>query len=279
MYCQLGNTFFENLKTFNDFSNSGSATYAEHAVIEGKPKLQFTGVSLEEIRLSIRLHVSFCNPLNELDNLTSCRNDAEILPLLWGNGVFDGYYVITDLQYTIEDQDPQGNVFSYIVSLTLKEYVVKDRVQQLQNESRHNAKAVGDKKPVAKKKTNPSTCPKVISGIVSRIQSHQAIISALVIEKGGLAITQSGVTSHLSAIRRLAEDLIKRCDDSKSCANAYPDLRYRAVQVQLATDEWDSDLKRGKTDNGPARNQILAACVRNLKAAAMPLTQQAITRK
>ena len=151
MFAQLGNTLFENLKSFTEYSKKGSATYAEHALLDGKPRLQRTGSELDELTLSIRFHVSFCNPAKELAALKTSRDEGEVLPLLWGSGKVEGNFVITELEETIEDTDPQGNVFSYVVSCTLKEYVVTNKLQQEQDNNRKNGKAVGDKKAVTKK--------------------------------------------------------------------------------------------------------------------------------
>ena len=46
-------------KTFNSFSCSSSARWIEHKIIGEKPKLQFDGVDLKQIELSIHLNRFF----------------------------------------------------------------------------------------------------------------------------------------------------------------------------------------------------------------------------
>lgn len=281
MYAQLGNHLFENLKSFQSYNKTGAAVYAEHALIEGKPRLQKTGLSLDEITLSMRFHASFCVPADELAALKTSRDDGEVLTLLWGNGKIEGTFVITELSETIEEADPQGNIFSYLVNCTLREFVVKDKLQQKQADNRKNASATGTKKPVALKKKNPSTCPQTITNLVSKIDNHARTISKIVLEQGGGGdvVNRNKILHHLSAIRLLVEDLLRRCDDANSCAHEDPNVKYRAQQVYSAQNNFNQVAANSQTAQYPAQNQILAACVRNLKAAIQKLSNQVLTRK
>ena len=101
MYARLGNITFENRKGdyvgsvgFNDFSKTSSVTYAEHKPLTGKPLLQATGPTLDEISLSMRFHASFCNPVQELHALKRSMDTFEVMPLLLGNGIKEGEFVI-----------------------------------------------------------------------------------------------------------------------------------------------------------------------------------------
>lgn len=46
-------------KTFNSFSRSSSVRWIEHKIIGEKPKLQFDGIDLKQIELSIHLNRFF----------------------------------------------------------------------------------------------------------------------------------------------------------------------------------------------------------------------------
>ena len=216
MYAQLGNVIFQNLKGFTEFSKTGSASYSEHQLLDGKPKLQKTGSSLEEIALSIRLHASFCNPLNELTTLRDLRDNGEILPLLYGNGRLEGTFVITQLTSTVEDADPQGNVFSYVVSCTLREYVTQNRLQQEQAEFKKNAAAVGDKKPVSVRKINPPTGNAIVASLVTRSENNAASINRVMIERGGIqdAINRQRVLTDLKSISSKANELLNLTNEA-----------------------------------------------------------------
>src|SRR5213078_2089162 len=95
-----------------------------------------------------------------------------------------GKFVITELSETIEDQDSTGAIFCYNVNISLKEANIPDPLKQEQLDNKKNAQAVGDKKPVIKPKSNPSTCAKLISDIVNKIYNHYSVISKIVVEQG-----------------------------------------------------------------------------------------------
>ncbi len=280
MFAQLGKTQFENLKTPEEYSKRGEAIYAEHALIDGKPKLQRTGSSLEELNISIRLHASFCNPKEELDSLITARNEGEIMPLLWGNGILEGDFVITELEHRTEDADPQGNVFSYFVSLVLKEYVAKTKLHQEQDENKKNAKAVGDKKPIAKKKSNPLTCPQVITSNINRIENHGALVNRYMLERGGpnTVTNKTTMVSSLNAIVKLADDLKARCENPNSCAYDNVDLKSKSVTVSARAYNMAFSINSDGTDLSND-NVNLQAAIKALKAAGRSFVNQTITRK
>jgi phage protein U len=281
MYAQLGNRLFNNLKSFSEYNKTGSAIYAEHALIDTKPRLQRTGLALDEITLSIRFHVAFCNPAEEIESLRQSRDEGEILPLLWGNGKVEGYFVITSLYETIEEADQQGNIFSCTVTCNLKEMVVQNKLQQEQDNNRKNGIAVGDKKPIARKKTNPATCPQVISSIITKIENHAAVINKIVLEKGGAGTVENKNTikSNLTSISKLCSDLVTRAENPQSCVNSYPNIKTRATAVKDESTVFIIEMDRGDLYRAQGDNNLLQTKVKALKEAARPLINQAITRK
>jgi phage protein U len=280
MFAQLGTITFDTVKTFGEFSERASANYAEHALIDGKPRLQRTGSSLNEISLSLYFHFSFCVPKQELNTLKDARDNGEILPLLWGNGDLEGDFVIANIEATREETGPDGTLLGCSVQLSLKEYVVKDRLQQAQNDNRNKAKAVGDKKPVAKKKTNPGTCPQTISGIVNRVYNHFSQINNFVqTGTAGTPVGRTKILSHLSASRLLVEDLLRRCNDPKSCASGLPDLKYRAEQHLNSINTFNQSAANNQPANYANNNAFLGGTARRLREAAQALIKQTITRK
>ena len=287
MYAQLGNIVFENRKGqyngffgFNDFSESTSVSYAEHKPLEGKPLLQATGLNLDELSLSMRLHVSFCNPTEELDKLKTCMDTFEVLPLLMGNGKKAGNFVITNLSSSVENADPEGNILSYLVSCTLKEYVTPDRLQELQDAARQRAAAVGDKKPVAGKKKNSNTCAQSISSIVRGIDNYAKDIGRVLVEQNlSIPKPRAQIIADLKSIKMWAEELMVKCEDPKNCAYQYPDLKFQAMAVNDCAKTFSFDIADYISFNFkiPGDNQALQSRVGSLKVAAQPLIQKAIT--
>lgn len=286
MYAQLGNITFENRKGnyigpvgFNDFSKSGSATYAEHKPLTGKPLLQATGLNLDEISLSMRLHVSFCNPVEELNALKNCMNTFEVLPLLMGNGRKEGEFVIMSINDVVEDADPEGNVFSYMVSCTLKEYIIPDRLRAEQDANRRQALAVGGIKPVAKLIVNPPTPPQDIAKSVGAINTHANVINQTVEQKGGAnsVINRNTISQSAESIKKTCTDLRSKYEDVKEGIadnEIINEIRESAAQVHAA-----ADLVRN-TVHIPAdfiaSNKALVQSVLDLKTISRPIVLKSI---
>lgn len=281
MYAQLGDIVFQNLFVFTEYSKSATAGYAEHKPLVGKPLLQPTGPSLNELSLSIRLHVAFCKPEQELATLKQYMNDNEILKLINGSKIEDGKYVITDLSETIEDADVMGGVFSYIVNLSLREYIIPDKVQAEKTNNKDNAAAVGDKKPVAEKKVNPPTCPKEISKLVTSIDNRSKQINKVVEQLGGANSVENRkiLNESTAGIMTDCDDLGKRVANSSSCIFNNDPIKQNAANVSTAASIMDMNLLSGASFLTRNDAQSIAAYVAKLKAAAQPIIQQAITGK
>ena len=278
MYAQLGTTIFENSKGFTDYNQSSEAIFAEHATIIGKPKLESTGLNLKEVNLSIRLHISFCNPVKELESLKEMRDSFGILPLIWGNGKVEGNFVITSISENIEEADSQGNVFSYMVSLSLKEYVVTGPLQELQAQSRKNATAVGDKRPVAKKKVNDPTCPQKVTKLILNIYMNGMAI-VRVMQTGGIIDSKrrNYVIERLRAIIMSCIDLEKICSNSESCAFKYPLIRKANSHLAEYFELFAKDIRNDVEDSYVLHTRNLTSGIIELKRISMSLIKQSIT--
>lgn len=122
MYAQLGNIIFTPVKGFTEVSFTSETNLVEHALIDGKPKLQRVGENLENLDVSILFDIAFCNPQAEIDALKSSRQAGEVMPLIMGNGRFVGNYVIRTVDQTNANEAPDGTLLQAEVSLTLIEY-------------------------------------------------------------------------------------------------------------------------------------------------------------
>lgn len=279
MYSQLGNIVFENLLSPTSDIRKSAAVYAEHALIEGKPRLQFTGLALNELNLSIRLHAIFCNPVEQLQLFKDAMNNAEALKLISGTNVEQGYFVVTEIEEEREDADKNGNIFCINANITLKEFDIKDRLAQIQDNNKKNATATGDKKPVSSKKKNPETCPQAISRLISKISNHGAAVNKTMQEQGGVLYLSGkmSMTSNLNFISDYATDIKNRCDNPNSCAYRKVDLRNWAVTVDARA----QTMKSSVLNNGDAAgdNANLQAAIASLKASARSFSNQSVTRK
>lgn len=172
MFIQLGDKIFEGLYSPTAWSSSGNdALYVEHALINGKPRLQLTGEALEQVTLTLRLRAEFCNPTAELQLLEEWQSAGTILPLLLGNGEYVGDYVITSLPRTHLDFLPDGTLLDCDLSVSLLEYVAYSKIEEENLKARRNAFAVGDKEqsqPLPPQRKTPES------------EAHQAIHDAIV---------------------------------------------------------------------------------------------------
>lgn len=151
MYAQIDDIIFEPVSGFNSFSDSEEAIWAEHAFIQGKPSLQPTANGLREANITIRLNQEFINVAEAYAALLDKVRNHIVCPLIWGNGNVEGNFAITNISRTLEEQDHLGNIFSKIVTLSLKEYDVQDPLQIQQQLARQAAAAVGDVSPIIRR--------------------------------------------------------------------------------------------------------------------------------
>ena len=102
-----------------------SYNWAEHERINNKTLLQFMGESLQEITIKLTLHSSFCEPEEELLKIRTEAKLGKPLKFIKGNGEYVGAFVIGQIQKTVEQTSPEGDLISIQVELQLKEYAGK----------------------------------------------------------------------------------------------------------------------------------------------------------
>lgn len=112
--------------TFRDYSRSGAPRISTHDLIGRKSTMEFVGKAPEEISMKIKLTSTLgVDPLEMLDKLRQMRDDAEIFPLIIGEGpVSNEFWVITNLSESVNYWTGDGDIISVDVDLSLKEYVL-----------------------------------------------------------------------------------------------------------------------------------------------------------
>jgi phage protein U len=124
MYGQLGNIRFDGLVGWDSFVRRMESNYAEHARIEGKPRLQKIGDGLDRVSFEVQFHAAFCNPSAELAALRSAKIAGEVLPLIDGQGFLYGDFVIQSIEEVQNKTFDDGSVLLSRVKLELLEYIV-----------------------------------------------------------------------------------------------------------------------------------------------------------
>lgn len=153
MLFQLGSMEFEGLNAPESMDSSGSANYAEHALIEGKPRLQRLGSKLDSVNMSLKIHRSFAIPENRISELQAARDNGEIMPLITGAGDVRGDFVITDVSVNYMRCADDGSIIEATIGVILKEYSTPDRSVRARTNAQRNAFALSENNPV------PSSSP------------------------------------------------------------------------------------------------------------------------
>ncbi len=122
MYAVLGEIEFDVVAYWDEFESTMGVDYTSHARIEGKPGVQFIGDKLDKITLKFNFHSQYCQPTTELNRLREAMTAHRAMALVFGNGDYRGWFVITDLTATHQHTDPYGNVIARGGSLSLQEY-------------------------------------------------------------------------------------------------------------------------------------------------------------
>lgn len=121
MFAQLGNHIFQGLKSPSAVSEGFAMKYGTIPLVNGKDTIQPTGEELNEISLTVRYAIDFCDPATEIDALKKSMWTAEVLPFIMGDGTIVGSFVITQVDKTTERTSPTGTLEAAIVNISLLE--------------------------------------------------------------------------------------------------------------------------------------------------------------
>ena len=121
LYATLGEIVFQAIESPERFESTRPFTYAEHKVVEARPKLQWISDDLETITLEMLFHVSFTNPKTQLDLLQAAAESHTAQALVFGNGVHEGYFVITSITEILTQQADDGSLMIATARVELKE--------------------------------------------------------------------------------------------------------------------------------------------------------------
>lgn len=94
MFALLGEISFQVIGSPEIFESSRRFDYAQHRVVEGRPRLQWLAAELESITLAMLFHSSFTDPAAQLAALLAAADDHQARALVLGNGVFRGFFVV-----------------------------------------------------------------------------------------------------------------------------------------------------------------------------------------
>lgn len=122
MFAILGEVEFDLITYFDGLETRFGAEYAEHALIARKPRLQFVGDKLDEVKIDLVFHASYCDPEAELVRLRNALASHAALSLVLGNGDYKGRFVIADLTAIGRHTDTAGTLLAVEASVELREF-------------------------------------------------------------------------------------------------------------------------------------------------------------
>ena len=128
MFAVLGEIPFQVVGSPEGYESRRGYDFAEHRVIESKPRLQWIGNDLEHLRFELRLHSSFTDPGAKLALLRSTAAAHLALPLVFGNGGFRGFFVIESISMRSQQLSARGVPIAITAAIALKEWAVESEL-------------------------------------------------------------------------------------------------------------------------------------------------------
>lgn len=210
MFAILGKVEFDLITYFDGLEISYGADYAEHALIGRKPRLQHVGDKLDEIKIDLVFHASYCKPEAELLRLRKAVTAHEPMSFVLGNGDYKGRFVITDITATGRQTDKSGSMIALEAQLSLREYTGEDAKPRplavISASSALPLQAQLSKVAPALAASGPSAIPAIpsMSGLAQAVSSVKGAISmASKALSAVAAIKQLASSNPLAALARL----------------------------------------------------------------------------
>src|SRR5438067_51253 len=123
MFALLGEIVFQTLTSPEGWHSSTEYSYAEHKVVEARPRLQWMAQELQKVSLELGFHVAFTNPATQMNLLRAAAEDHQARALVFGNGVHRGYFVIEALEEIFQQTADDGSYVAISARVELREWV------------------------------------------------------------------------------------------------------------------------------------------------------------
>ena len=125
VFARLGEIEFLMVEGITQFRESTSQHLATHETVLGKEVLQVMGARLRSVSITMTFHQFFGNPQDRLAQLRAACEDGKVRQLTFGNGIYDGKYVIESVETTVVQCALDGTPIYATADVVLKEYAEK----------------------------------------------------------------------------------------------------------------------------------------------------------
>lgn len=122
MLATLGNIIFEPPNSFMALIRDHEISYAEHALIGRKPRLQRTGSGLQKYQFQMKLRPEFGSPEGAMVQIDAAKEASKVLPFVLGNGRYLGNFVIKRSEQTFLKTFADGAILEAMITVELIEY-------------------------------------------------------------------------------------------------------------------------------------------------------------
>ena len=218
MFSQLGDIIFNGAFSPSGSELTSSATYAEHALILGKPRLQRTGVGLKDIKLSIKLHRNFCTPEDEIAKIQSYIDEGASLRYVSGTGALIGNFVITSAKQADAAMGPEGKIIETDIELSLLENYIQDTKTSEAVNAIEIGFAMSNNLPLERLPIIESFTPiTVATASVTEINSRLARLILLVQNAVG---TAQNIANQVRAALAEAREMKQRAEEAIAAVNS-----------------------------------------------------------
>jgi len=88
---------------------------------------------LKRFELDFHFHISFTDPAAQLAGLIAAADDHNARALVFGNGVHQGYFVLTSIRTTAQQMSANGDLIAITVRAALKEWPFDSELNGLES--------------------------------------------------------------------------------------------------------------------------------------------------
>lgn len=122
MWAVLGDIEFELTNHPTRQEERTATDYAQHPLIQSKPRLELVADALDELTLELMFHAGLHDPEAQIRRLKAAKSAHQPLPYVLGSGDYRGIYLITEVTITTRKTTDQGRLVAATVSVSLLEY-------------------------------------------------------------------------------------------------------------------------------------------------------------
>lgn len=284
MYAQLGNIRFEGLKGFSNFSHERGVNYAQHELINGKPRLQSVGDNLDSISFGMYLHSEFTNPEADIETLRLAMQNREVLPLLLGNGRILGFFVIPNFSQENSFTDPLGNLIEVTLNVELLESFSDDPLREAELQAINLAFATSQRNSNVRSVLPPKLSQGMtISTEISNIQTSATVTN---IYTANIAAVPSRseywsgkISKSLSDIEKSLTTVQSTLSDASQLQDLAEDMPVALNDVYVRVQNMKAVLPVSDIEGFKILNQQLNGSVVNLNSTNLDISNNSIIRR